>query len=324
MAVGLDGPEGPVIGWVDGMGVEALLELGRRDVAEFSVKALAVVEPHPGNGRVLGRLEAREGAPAHELGLEGGHEGFGHRVVVGIATGSHRRIDAQLVEAIGVAQARKLRSAVRVGDERSVQIAQRHGHLEGVDHQLGAHVGGDLPADDPAREDVENEGQVAEARVGADVGDVGDPQAIGAGGDELAIDKIAGPIDRVLVGRCGAHATAAADALKALGAHQPADPVAADLDAATAQLAPGLADAVDPPVAGPGGVDLLHQLDVGDGPRRRGPPAVGVVAGGGDAESAADRLDPQALLVGLDVGAHRLGRGRAPPRRKSRPTSGSR
>ena len=73
-----------------------------------------------------------------------------------------------------------------------------------------------------------------------------------------------------------------------------------DLDAAPPKLTPGLADAVDPPVAGAGVVDLLHQRPVRDRAGRGRAAPAGVVAGGGDAEDPADRLDPEHLLELLD------------------------
>ena len=36
--------------------------------------------------------------------------------------------------------------------------------LEGIEHELGGHGGGDAPAHDPAREDIDHEGDVDGAR----------------------------------------------------------------------------------------------------------------------------------------------------------------
>src|SRR5690606_12014977 len=130
---------------------------------------------------------------------------------------------------------------------------------------------------DPPAEDVEDEGQVAKAGVGADVGDVGDPEPVRGLGDKAAIHQVAGAIGRPLTGCGGAMTPATAHALQALGPHQPTHPVAADPGTAAPQLTPGLADAVDPAVADPGGVDLADQLGVGER-ARRGLPASG---GGG-------------------------------------------
>jgi len=68
----------------------------------------------------------------------------------------------------------------------AVVVAGPQAHVEGVQGQVGAQRGGDLPAHDAAAEDVQDEGAVDPAGEGADVGDVGDPQAIGAVGGEGA------------------------------------------------------------------------------------------------------------------------------------------
>jgi hypothetical protein len=67
-------------------------------------------------------------------------------------------------------------------------------------HQAGAHVRGELPADDHPAVAVEDEAQVDEVVPGADVGDVGDPFLVRPGRDEVALREVAGPLDRGLVG----------------------------------------------------------------------------------------------------------------------------
>jgi hypothetical protein len=66
-------------------------------------------------------------------------------------------------------------------------------------HELGAHVGRELPADDPAAVAVEDEREVAEAVPGADVGQIGDPLLVRAGRREVTLEQIAGPLERGLV-----------------------------------------------------------------------------------------------------------------------------
>jgi len=127
-----------------------------------------------------------------------------------------------------------LAAAIVVGDQPLLWPAQPVCHLERVHHQLGSHVRLKLPANDHPAEDIEDEGEVAEALPGADVGDVGDPLLVRPGGGEVALDEVACPLEGCLVRDRGALLLAAADALQALGPHQPADSVAAHLDAAAA------------------------------------------------------------------------------------------
>jgi hypothetical protein len=68
-----------------------------------------------------------------------------------------------------------LDAAVAVVDEAVTWLPSVQGHLEGVEREIAAQRGRDLPADDEAAEDVDDEGDVAEARVGLDVGEVRDP-----------------------------------------------------------------------------------------------------------------------------------------------------
>src|SRR4029450_11579208 len=71
-------------------------------------------------------------------------------------------------------------------------VALGDGHVQGVQDQLGAEMVGHRPADDPAGERVEDDGEVEPALTGALLGDVSDPQAGGSWGTELGRDQIRG------------------------------------------------------------------------------------------------------------------------------------
>ena len=68
-------------------------------------------------------------------------------------------------------------------------------------HDLGAQMRLDAPADDLARPHVEHDRQVQETGPGRDVGDVGDPELIGSVGFELALHQIVA--DRLGIGSHG-------------------------------------------------------------------------------------------------------------------------
>ena len=78
-------------------------------------------------------------------------------------------------------------------------------HLEGVEGQIGAQAGGDLPAHDAAGEHVEDEGDVDPAGEGAHIGDIGDPQLVRRVGAELALDQVGAQV-RPVAGLGGAGA----------------------------------------------------------------------------------------------------------------------
>src|SRR5262249_5032586 len=99
--------------------------------------SVAVVEADPVERLVFGVLEGREAAPVDELALEGRDPGFGHRVVVGVALGADRGCGAELVEAVGGADAGVL-GGFNWSSERLVE--------EGCDGSSSASCGGSCGA----------------------------------------------------------------------------------------------------------------------------------------------------------------------------------
>ena len=63
-------------------------------------------------------------------------------------------------------------------------------HVQRREHQLGTKMMGHGPPDHLAAEHVEHDGQVYESGPGRDIGDVGDPQAIGRIGLKLTLDPV--------------------------------------------------------------------------------------------------------------------------------------
>ena len=73
-------------------------------------------------------------------------------------------------------------------------------HLQRVDDQRGAHVGGHRPADDLTRERVLDGGEVQPALAGPQVGDVSDPQHVRAsGGTARSTRSVAGVIPGIRI-----------------------------------------------------------------------------------------------------------------------------
>ena len=138
-------------------------------------------------------------------------------------------------------------------------VALGDGHVQGVQDQLGAEMVGHRPADDPAGERVEDDGQVEPALVGALLGDVSDPQAVGSWWTELARDQIRGRC-RGRVAASEPVPSAAVDADDTAGAHEPSDPLAADSDVQPqAQLGVDRWGAVGATAAGVELADLADQ-----------------------------------------------------------------
>jgi hypothetical protein len=63
-------------------------------------------------------------------------------------------------------------------------------HLQRVEYQRGAHVAGELPADDPAAEDVDHEREVHDPFPAAQVREVGYVELIRARRGEVALDQV--------------------------------------------------------------------------------------------------------------------------------------
>ena len=127
-----------------------------------------------------------------------------------------------------------------------VRSALLDGHVEGIEHELGAQVPGHRPAHDPAAEHVEDDGQVQESRQGRHVGDVSHPQPVRGVGVELALHQVRHRAG-LGVAACGARPLAPAHAGQARLAHHPSHPLAAHRRALLGQLGLNARRTVAPP-----------------------------------------------------------------------------
>ena len=98
--------------------------------------------------------------------------------------------------------------------------------------------GGELPADDHAREQVDQEREVQAALPGPQVGEVADPQAVRRGRGEVPVDEIRRLVRLRIRGRGPPRLPSAFRAPDPLLAHQPSDLVAAGGLALAPQLMP--------------------------------------------------------------------------------------
>jgi len=83
----------------------------------------------------------------------------------------------------------ELAAAVGVNDHAD-GVASGSRVVERVDSELGGHPGADRVADDALRADVFDRAAVELAFVGPMLGDVGQPDLIGALGGEVALDQV--------------------------------------------------------------------------------------------------------------------------------------
>jgi hypothetical protein len=199
-----------------------------------------------------------------------------------------------------------LAAGVGVVDELDVGpgLAAGQGHAQRVEHEVGAHVCGELPAHDAAAVGVDDEAEEHQALPAAQVGEVRQPQLIGSAGAEVAVDQI-GRAHRGGVGHRGPPGLAAPlGALDRGLAHQALDAVAPDLVAGPPQRLPRAPVAVGVVVGRMGRADELEQPLVLDAPLRARARGALVVGGRRHAQGPADRLDPEALALLVDERAH--------------------
>jgi hypothetical protein len=178
-------------------------------------------------------------------------------------------------------------------------------HLEGIEDQFGGHRGGRPPADDPAGEHIEDEGDVDRPRPGRDIGEVRDPEPVGSGRSEVPVDQIRRP--GVLGGRDrGPGVLAPQRSRPALGGHQPLHSAPRHVVAVAAQMQPHLPGTEpDTELVLACRSNQLDDLGITQRALRRSPVAGFVVGRGSDLDAvlgqhAADRLDSVDLTVIVD------------------------
>jgi hypothetical protein len=205
-----------------------------------------------------------------------------------------RPIEFALAAGVGVVDQLDIRAVVTTGQR----------HPQRGEHEVGAHVGRELPADDAPAEHVDDEAEEHHSLVATQVGEVGDPQRIGPVGGEVAVDEVGAACGRRVRRGRAPRLAATLGALDALAAHQALDAVTADVLASPQQGLPGAPVAV--------GV-VVGRMHLADAPKQPlvlndaiGPLPGGALVVGGrrHAQGPADRLDPEALAMLVDKRAH--------------------
>jgi len=176
--------------------------------------------------------------------------------------------------------------------------------IQCVEHERGAHVGGQLPADHAAREDIDHEREEQQALPAAQVGEVRHPELVRPLRAEVTVHAIGWPLGGRVRRRRAPRLAAPLGALDAVGAHQPLDAVAADVDALALERQPRSAVAIAVVVRGVHPLDALKQPLVADRSRAALAALALVVGVRRHAQGPADRLDAEAAAVLVDEAAH--------------------
>jgi hypothetical protein len=158
-----------------------------------------------------------------------------------------------------------LRAVIGMVDETLARATVHDGRVECGGDNLGAHVGGHAPANDPAAPGVGHRGEVAEPGLRRDGRDVSDPEPIGAPGMEVAVHKIRSQVG-MLVGDRRPDKPPPVDAGDVLGSHEPSDTLAGDAQTGLRKIRPDPRHAVCLAAAGVAAADLDGEGGVGDLP----------------------------------------------------------
>lgn len=143
-----------------------------------------------------------------ELDVEGVEEALHWGVIVAASCPAHGRPGPHADELLPVNLSRVLAAAIRVADEPGSRSPPLGGHHQRSHTQFGAHMIAHRPADDLARGQIEDGGQVQPALAGRQVGDVGQPDCVWPRGREVLLQEIGRDREIVAaVGRAGPEPT---------------------------------------------------------------------------------------------------------------------
>jgi hypothetical protein len=144
-------------------------------------------------------------------------------------------------------------------------------HPQRVEHQRRAHVARELPAHDAAAVGVEHEREEQKPLPATQVGQIRQPEPIRRRRREVAPDDVRAPARDRIRSRRAPRLAAPLGAPDAVGAHQPLDAIATDIDALAAQRLPRAPVTVGVVVGGVHAFDLADQPLVLDARRDRRP-----------------------------------------------------
>ena len=128
------------------------------------------------------------------LRLEQSDHQLGERVVTGVAAAAHRGCDPRPGQPLGVADRQVLRAAVAAIDQ-AVEIARPviESLLQSVEGRVRTQRVRQAPADDAPREQIYDEHRADKAAPGGDIGQVRNPELVGARGAEVSRREVERP-----------------------------------------------------------------------------------------------------------------------------------
>src|SRR3954468_24983090 len=166
-------------------------ELSRAYEIEGGMAPDGIVEPiDVAANSLVCLLASVEESPPDELGFQGLEERLHHGVVIAIALAGHRDQDAVLLELGLIIDRAILAATIRMMDQPGCRTAHGQGFAQSGKSQVAMQPVAGCPANDPACEQVDNDGEVQPAFAGPDIGDGGAPLFVGRCCREVLIEQV--------------------------------------------------------------------------------------------------------------------------------------
>jgi hypothetical protein len=156
--------------------------------------------------------------------LQAAEERFDHCIVPAVALAPHAGLEVMRPAEAAPRVAAVLRTLIGI-DQCPARPPFAHGHEHRVEHELAAHRAARGPADDAAREEVDDHGQVEPALPHANVSHIRDPRLVASRDRELPLQEVRNEVSR-FADRLSSRAIAMQRS-EAVGTHQPRDPMLA-------------------------------------------------------------------------------------------------
>ncbi len=217
-----------------GLTGEGELVLDRGELAERALPSPSVVGVlNPEHDCAVQLVAGAPAATIQDVLLQQRVPGLHRGVVTGRGDPPHRALQSRSGQDRPERSGPKLRAAVRVHYHDAAGLPSGDGGPQGADGELGGHALVEGVADDAVAEQVLDRAAVELALGGGVLGDVGQPQLVGSGGGELALDQV---VVHRRAGPAGQAALAGVHRPHPLRAAQPVDPVAGGGDALVGEL----------------------------------------------------------------------------------------
>src|SRR3954469_6399613 len=192
-----------------------------------------------------------------------------------------------------------LAAAIGVMDQPCCRTAHGQGFAQSGKSQVAMQPVAGCPANDPACEQVDNDGEVEPAFAGPHIGDVGAPLLIGPCCREVLIEQVRRDWPGVMAVR-GPLEPSLLPSLQAVVAHQPGYPAATDPQAGVLQFPRHPGTAIGGVREGKGRPDMRQQHHVVALAAAGWPTSPGEIAALADAEHTAQAVDREFRFRPID------------------------